>query len=218
VPKLKLTYFDFHGGRGEPARLALSMAGIPFEDDRVSPSDWERRKPDTPFGALPVLEVDGQTLAQSNAINRYVGKLADLYPTDAWQAALCDEEMEAVEDISTKLAATLFPSDEEKKAQRKVLVDGPIAFYLTRLEQRLEAHGGRYFGANRLTVGDLKAFVWIRHLKSGVLDHIPADLPDRVAPKLVEHYERVKNDPRIQAYYAKHGVTARTPDLKRPQD
>ena len=127
VPKLKLTYFDFHGGRGEPARLALSMAGIPFEDDRVSPSDWERRKPDTPFGALPVLEVDGQTLAQSNAINRYVGKLADLYPTDAWQAALRDEVMGAVEDISTKLAATLFLSDDEKKAQRTVLVDGPMA-------------------------------------------------------------------------------------------
>ena len=71
MPKLKLTYFDFHGGRGEPARLALSMGGIPFEDDRVPPSDWQRRKPDTPFGALPVLEVDGQTLAQSNAINRY---------------------------------------------------------------------------------------------------------------------------------------------------
>ncbi|HJY06505.1 MAG TPA: glutathione S-transferase family protein, partial [Bryobacteraceae bacterium] len=58
----------------------------------------------------------------------------------------------------------------------------------------------------RLTVADLKVFVWIRHLKSGVLDHIPADLPDHVAPKLVEHYERVKNDPRLQAYYAKHGV------------
>ena len=39
MPKLKLTYFDFHGGRGEPARLALSMGGIPFEDDRVPPSD-----------------------------------------------------------------------------------------------------------------------------------------------------------------------------------
>lgn len=25
---LKLTYFDFHGGRGEPARLALSIGGI----------------------------------------------------------------------------------------------------------------------------------------------------------------------------------------------
>ena len=204
--KLKLTYFDFHGGRGEPARLALSIGGIPFEDDRVPPSGWEQRKPNTPFGALPVLEVDGQTLAQSNAINRYVGKLTDLYPTDAWQAALCDEVMEAVEDISTKLAATLFLPEQEKKTQRKALVDGPLPLYLARLQQRLEAHGGRYFAGDRLTVADLKVFVWIRHLKSGVLDHIPADLPDHVAPKLVEHYERVKNDPRLQAYYAKHGV------------
>ena len=35
MAKLKLTYFDFHGGRGEPARLALSIGGIAFEDDRV---------------------------------------------------------------------------------------------------------------------------------------------------------------------------------------
>jgi prostaglandin-H2 D-isomerase / glutathione transferase len=207
MPKLKLTYFDFHGGRGEPARLALSIGNIPFEDDRLPPSEWERRKPITPFGALPVLEVDGQTLAQSNAINRYVGKLTDLYPTDAWQAALCDEVMEAVEDIGTKIAATMFLPDEEKEAQRKALVEGPIPFYLARLQQRLEAHGGRYFAADRLTVADLKVFVWIRHLRSGVLDHIPADLPDRVAPKLVELLERVKNDPRVQAYYAKRGVT-----------
>ena len=31
MAKLKLSYFDFHGGRGEPARLALSMGGVPFE-------------------------------------------------------------------------------------------------------------------------------------------------------------------------------------------
>ena len=206
MAKLKLTYFDFHGGRGEPARLALSIGGIPFEDDRVPTSDWEHRKAHTPFGALPVLEVDGQTLAQSNAINRYVGKLADLYPTDPWQAALCDEVMEAVEDIGTKIAGTLFLPEEQKKAQRQALVKGAIPFYLTRLQQRLEAHGGRYFADDRLSVADLKIFVWIRHLKSGALDHVPTDLPDRVAPKLVEHYERVKNDPRIRAYYANHGV------------
>src|SRR5271169_5832620 len=100
MAKLKLSYFDLHGGRGEAARLALSIGGIGFEDDRVSPSDWARRKADTPFGALPVLEVDGQVVAQSNAINRYVGKLANLYPSDPWQAALCDEAMEAVEDIN----------------------------------------------------------------------------------------------------------------------
>jgi prostaglandin-H2 D-isomerase / glutathione transferase len=208
MAKLKLTYFDFHGGRGEPARLALSIAGIPFEDDRVPPADWERRKADTPFGALPVLEVDGQTVAQSNAINRYVGKLTDLYPSDPWQAALCDEAMEAVEDITTKIGATFFLPEEQKKAQRKALVEGPIPFYLTRLQHRLETHGGEYFAADRLSVADLKVFVWVRYLKSGALDHVPTDLPDRVAPKLLEHYERIKSDPRVKAYYAKQGIAA----------
>jgi len=33
--RLKLSYFDFPGGRGEPARLALNLAGIPFEDYRI---------------------------------------------------------------------------------------------------------------------------------------------------------------------------------------
>jgi glutathione S-transferase len=96
-----------------------------------------------------------------------------------------------------------FLPEEEKKVQRKALVDGPLPFYLTRLQQRLEAHGGSYFAADRLTVADLKVFVWIWHF----LDHVPADLPDRVTPKLVERYERVKNDPSVQAYYAKYSVT-----------
>ena len=67
-------------------------------------------------------------------------------------------------------------------------------------------HGGRYFAADRLSVADLKVFVWIRYLKSGALDHVPTDLPDRVSPKLLEHYERIKSDPRVKAYYAKHGI------------
>jgi glutathione S-transferase len=207
MAKLKLTYFDFHGGRGEPARLALVMGGIPFEDDRVPPADWPRRKPETPFGALPLLEVDGNILAQSNAINRYVGTLAGLYPADAWEAALCDETMEAVEDITSKIAATMFLPDERKKSEREALAAGPIPFYLTALARRLEQHGGNYFAGNRLSVADLKVFILIRHLRSGVLDHMPADLPDRLAPKLMEHYQRIKAEPRVAAYYAKCGVT-----------
>ena len=207
MPKLKLTYFDFHGGRGEPARLALSIGGIVFEDDRVPPSDWERRKPNTPFGALPVLEVDGQTLAQSNAINRYVGKITDLYPTDAWQAAFCDEAMEAVEDISTKLAATFFPPEQEKKAQRKALVDGPLPFYLGRLQQRLEAHGGRYFAADRLTVADLRYSYGSGTLSPGSLIIFPPICPIASRPSWSSTMSGFKNDPRVQAYYAKHGVT-----------
>jgi len=151
--------------------------------------------------------VDGQPVTQSNGINRYVGKLTDLYPTDPWQAALCDEAMDAVEDITLKVVATFDLPEAQKKAERQVLVEGPLRLYLTRLQERLEAHGGLYFAGNRLSVADLKVFVWIGHLKSGKLDHIPTDLPDRIAPKLVKHYARVKAVPEIKAYYAKHGVS-----------
>jgi len=50
--------------------------------------------------------------------------------------------------------------------------------------------GDGTFADDRLTVADLKVFVSMRQLKSGILDHIPADLPDRVAPKLVEQSNR----------------------------
>ena len=127
MSKPKLVYFDIDGARGEAARLAMVIGGVPFEDDRVKFADWESRKPGTPFGALPVLELDGQTVAQSNAINRYVGKLAGLYPSDAWQAALCDESMDAVEEIATRVWSTMPLPAAEKKAQRESLAAGPLS-------------------------------------------------------------------------------------------
>lgn len=212
MPKLTLTYFDFDGGRGEPARLALSIAGIEFEDRRVIPDAWPSLKTQTPFGALPVLEVDGCTLSQSNAINRYIGKLANLYPADAWQAALCDEVMDAVEDIGQKIATT-FPIENaaEKKAAREKLASGPITLYLSRLHSQLQERGGEYFADGRLTMADLRVYVWVRHLRSGALDHVPADLVDRTAPALVGHAERISAHPAISAYYTRRRSTHTKP-------
>ena len=65
MPKLKLTYFD--GGYGEPRETVPVDRRDPVRGRSRAPSDWQRRKPDTPFGALPMLEVDRQALAQSNA-------------------------------------------------------------------------------------------------------------------------------------------------------
>ena len=78
MSKLKISYFDFNGGRGESPRLAFSMGNIEFEDQRVVFKDWPALKGTMPFGAMPVLEIDGTQVAQSNSINRYVGKLSNL--------------------------------------------------------------------------------------------------------------------------------------------
>src|SRR5689334_13473405 len=121
MAKLKLTYFDLDGGRGEPARLALHIGGIVFEDQRVADKDWLALRDKMPFLALPTLEVDGKVVSQSNSINRYVGKLTGLYPKDDWQALLCDEVMDAAEDISARIDQTIdLPADAKKKAREEL--------------------------------------------------------------------------------------------------
>lgn len=202
MPKLVLTYFDFDGSRGEVPRLAMHVAGVPFEDRRIARKDWAALRDSMPFQAVPVLEVDGKVIAQSNTINRYVGKLAGLYPKDDWQAARVDEVMDAVEDITTRIGATIRMDGEAKKKAREELAAGPIPRFLQQLEARLKAGGGEWFVENRLTVADLKCYLLTRWLKSGVLDDIPADVVDRNAPLLAAHLERVGSHPKIAAYYA----------------
>ena len=202
MPKLVLTYFDFDGSRGEVARLVMRIAGIAFEDRRIARNDWHALRDKTPYQSLPVLEVDGKVIAQSNTINRYLGKLAGLYPQDDWQAALVDEVMDAVEDITTRIGSTFALEGEAKKKAREALAGGSLAHFLRQFEARLKAGGGEWFVENRLTVADLKCYLWVRWLKSGVLDHIPADLVDKHAPLLAKHLERVENHPEVAAYYA----------------
>jgi prostaglandin-H2 D-isomerase / glutathione transferase len=201
MAKLKLSYFDFDGGRGEPARLALHVGGIAFDDHRVAGRDWPAFRDKTPFLAMPTLEVDGRVVSQSNSINRYVGKLTGLYPKDDFQALLCDEIMDAAEDIGTRIAQTIDLPEDAKKKAREELAAGRITRYLQQFQARLKAAGGEYFADQRLTVADLKVFMWIRWLRSGALDYIPKDLVDRVAPALVKHFERVASHPMVEDYY-----------------
>jgi glutathione S-transferase len=205
VPKLVLTYFDYDGSRGEVARLALHLAGIAFEDRRVTWKEWPKLRDKMPFLGMPVLEVDGQVITQSNTINRYVGKLTGLYPRDDWQAALADEVMAAIEDITVEIEETLTLEANAKRKAREALAKGPLLRYLQQIQARLKRGGGEWFVENRLTVADLKCYIWIRALTDGGLDHIPDDFVTSNAPLLAQHMERVSSQPKIAAYYAARG-------------
>jgi glutathione S-transferase len=203
--KLKLTYFDFSGGRAEPARLALHIGEIPFEDYRFAPADFPEVRKTTPLNQVPTLHVDGVQITQSDAITRYVGKLAGLYPEDALQALFCDEAMGALEDINIKIGATFRMTGDDLKNAREALAADALPKYLRWLEHQLESHGGEFLADNRLTIADLKAFGILRWLGSGKLDHIPVDLIETTAPKLKGYMNRVAQLPAIAEYYASRG-------------
>ena len=198
----KLTYFDFDGGRAEPIRIAFHIAGIEFEDHRISFQEFGEIRSNIRFHAVPVLEMDGAQITQSNALGRYVGKMAGLYPADHLQALYCDEVTGALEDLNHYVVQTFGLKGDDLIAARKVLVEGRLTTFLSGLETLLERGGGEYFADNRLTIADLKAFVQTRSLWSGNLEYVPTDLVERLAPGLAEHEKRVREDPRVMAYYA----------------
>lgn len=202
MTRYKLTYFDIDGGRAEPIRIAFHAAGIDFEDNRISFAEFGEMRSTTRFNSVPVLEIDGAQVTQSNAMSRYVGKMAGLYPVDDLQALYCDEVLGALEDLSNRIVRTFGLPEDELKAAREELVDGWLTTFLRGLEQLLIRGGGEYFANNQLTVADLRAFVQSRSLGSGILDYVPKDIVQQVAPGLFQHQERISADPRVVAYYA----------------
>ena len=197
----KLTYFDF-GGRAEPIRIAFHAAGIEFEDNRLSFPEFGEVRSTLRFNSMPVLEIDGTVVTQSNGMLRYVGKMAGLYPADDLQAMYCDEAMGAIEDLLHYIVQTFGLEGEELKVARQKLVDGWLSTYVKGLGELLQRGGGEYFADNRLTVADLKVSMQIKSLLDGILDHVPTDLVQDLAPALVAHNERVQSDPLVAAYYA----------------
>merc|ERR1712130_599177 len=73
MPMVKLVYFDLEG-RGELIRLLLHAGNIDYEDFRFGFADWPKHKPTTPFGSVPVLFWDGEEMAQTMAIARFVAR------------------------------------------------------------------------------------------------------------------------------------------------
>lgn len=199
---LKLTYFDFHGGRGEPIRIALHSAGIAFEDIRWSFADFGEKRQTLRFNAVPALEINGEIFTQSNAISRYVGKLANMYPVDPLQALYCDEVLGAMEDITHYLVQTFGLEGDVLKQARQELMNGRLTVFFNGLNELLKRGGGTYFADQRLTVADLKVFVTVRQFRSGGIDHIPAEFIDQLAPELCDHQSLMEKEPSVVAYYA----------------
>ena len=201
MPNYKITYFDFNGGRGEPVRIALHAAGIAFDDVRWSFPEFSEQRQTRPFNAVPTLEFDGQTITQSNAMGRYVARLAGLYPEDPIQALYCDEVTDALEDLTHFVVQTFGLQGDELKQAREALRDGRMTTFITGLDKLLQRGGGQYFADQRLTIADIKMMVQLKSLRSGNLDHISGDFVDEIAPNFVAYQARIEQEPQVVAYY-----------------
>jgi len=153
----KLTYFNGRG-RAELTRLIFAAAGVQYEDIRLDSEKWQALKPKTPFGQIPILEVDGVTLAQSYAIARFLARKFNLAGKTELEQAKVDMVIDCLEDTVKPLFAFLFEADEAKKnALKKKFIEEQIPASFVLLENLLKTNhnGDGYFVGSELTWADL---------------------------------------------------------------
>ncbi|HRI17131.1 MAG TPA: glutathione S-transferase family protein [Burkholderiaceae bacterium] len=198
----RLIYFDFPGSRGEECRIALHLGGVDFEDVRVKGEDWPAMKGSTPFGAMPVLEIPGKPpLAHSNAILVLIGRQHGLHPADAFEAARHESLMCAVEELRHTLTPTLRITDPEQKRQaREALAANELKTWGSQVERQLG--DGPFVGGERPQVADIKLYMVVRWLTSGVVDHVPTTVFDH-CPKLLRLYRAFGEHEGVKAWLAK---------------
>jgi glutathione S-transferase len=196
-PKLELVYFPVRA-RSETAEMMLNYGKVPYEKMNVQEywdgKSWPEAKPETPYGYLPMLVVDGQTVInQSGSINRYIATLTGCYPPDKLTMAKCDQIYEYTLDLNLINAViNVFKGEtfDEKKAE----VMEKIPTFLSNLERDLGA--GPFFCGSRPMYCDFQVYHFLSHIE--ILD--PSFLEGQDA--LLAFMQQVEGLPGVNEYLA----------------
>jgi prostaglandin-H2 D-isomerase / glutathione transferase len=202
MTKPTLTYFDGSFSRGEECRLALSCAGVDFNDNRIKRDQWMALKPTTQYGSLPLFEIPGKgVLAQSNAILTYIGREYGLLPADNFEAARHLAFMSHVEALRESLGSQLRISEEaQKKAARAEIATKTLPAWAAAVEKQLG--DGPFVGGAKISVADIKLYMAVRWFASGTVDLVPTDV-FAPYPKLTRLYHAVGDHPGVKSWQAK---------------
>lgn len=193
-------------GRAEPARLALVLGKIDFEDERFSTDDWKALQSKMPYKAVPVMEVDDKLFAQSHAMLRFAGKLASLYPSDELSAFLVDEVVDTVSDLTNCMYRYVGPDDKQRRQNREIFARDDIPRYWGGLEARLNNTGaGPFVLGDQVSIADISIFCLFTVIKQGIIDHVPKDILDEYCT-LKGVYDAFWNIPEVQQWYEQHPI------------
>ena len=146
MPTYKV-YYTNHRGRAELIRWIFKQAGVNFEDVRFTKEEWLAFKPRSPYGVLPLLEVDGKLYGGTLPIARYVAEQHGVAGSNALENFELAGIYDTTHDLETKLVPCFEEKDEEKKAQYKKDLE--------------EKHLPKYFGIFEKLITDNSANGWV---------------------------------------------------------
>jgi hypothetical protein len=212
-----LRYFAVRG-RAQPLRHALADAGVDHEDVRLSrPGDWGANKEDPafagPYGGLPTLTCDGETIAEALPIASFLARRLGHYE------GLSDHAIARAEGVCSSVyldvmlrAADIIWGDvlytgidlsvAAPRIARRMLSK------LERLEATLPTSPERFLGEGRPVMADFFAAEGLETMLH-VLDASPAERIRARLPRLATLAHRVREQPAIARLHRPDRFTAR---------
>mmetsp|Transcript_41616 Transcript_41616/g.67512 ORF Transcript_41616/g.67512 Transcript_41616/m.67512 type:complete len:218 (+) Transcript_41616:120-773(+) len=186
--KYVLTYFPARG-RAEIARYLFAIGGIEYTDKRVEFPEFQKTlKPFTPFGQLPVLEVNGvlvsYTIPQSRAIERFIAKEIGLFGSNNLEAALIDSVVEHFVDVNLAYRKARETDDknkdtEDKSKAKDEFFEKAFPAMLAPLEKFLTENGSGYLVGAKLSLADVVIYFLLtdyfdaKDKVAAILSHLP---------------------------------------------
>ena len=208
---IKIYYSHTPFWRAEVLRVSLFISNIPFEDVRISREEFINmiktgylpNGKKVPFHQLPVIEVDGEIIAQTGAIARYCGKISNLYSNDNINAAKIDQIIDAATDITNLVSPTIREKDEQKKFEDRLLLKNKLLpRWFRYLENILSESTSDWFVENKMTIADIAMWRLLGWLISGIIDGIPTTIVDSY-PKLKNIHTNVHHHSKVQEWMLK---------------
>ncbi|KAG0047178.1 hypothetical protein BGZ83_007726 [Gryganskiella cystojenkinii] len=192
----ELLYFPLNG-RGELIRNLLAYGNVKWQE---LPVDWPTQKPLTPFKVAPVLyektsvpsEADPSVpivleIAESQAIERYLGQKFKLFGSDIWEEHLVNRYFQSIDVLLQNFAQQVIgatPGEARVEAATKFYAE-TLAKFVQVHEGHLKENGdnGHYVGS-KYTLADIKL--------AQVIDRILL-----LVPKGLEHPISAKQTPSL---------------------
>ena len=201
MPKYSLHYFAVNG-RAAISRAILTYAKADWTNILINREDWPTIKKSglCEFEQVPVLEVDGKKMCESNAINLYLGETFNLLGKDSEENYQIYNLLMTHEDLGKPLSEFMSCKDESKKNELKQKIVEKLNFFLGKFEKRyIELGKGKYFLGDKFTLADIFLAVAIPTL----IDLLGInDFPYETSPNVGALVKRIKEN-ELKEFYEK---------------
>ncbi|CAE8605363.1 unnamed protein product [Polarella glacialis] len=162
IPSLRLSYLPFRA-MAETTRFMFRHGNVPYQDEVVWGHVFSARRAsgEYPFDKVPVLYVDGMTVAQSGSIARYAAKLAGCYPLEPALCALNDAVFELAQELCTiNPMINCYTGPQFNQVKQQYFANLP--YHLANLGFQLEAAkrrgAGKFFGGATPSHADFSVY------------------------------------------------------------